>query len=118
MGGDQFGPMTMTYLHDCDAIIGMITPDYAEKTSSAYCSYYELKHYIENREGCGTSQIQKFFPIKLCESWPPPSKGDAGASLCSLAFTQDLIYTIDMYNQPFNAEEVATAMAASIPRSQ
>merc|ERR1712232_1181908 len=37
-GGDQFGPMTMRYLHECDAIIGMITADYAERTSSPYCS--------------------------------------------------------------------------------
>ena len=55
--GDQFGPVTMQYLGECDAMIGMITDDYAEKTMSAYCSYYELKHYVENRYGCGTSQI-------------------------------------------------------------
>jgi len=117
-GGDQFGPMTMQYLKECDAMIGMITEDYAERTRSAYCSYYELKHYIENRRGCGTSQIQKFFPIKLCATWPPPSRGDDGAALCSLAFTQDLVWTVDMYNQRFDAEEVARKIAAHVPSAR
>lgn len=113
--GDQFGPMTMRYLKECDAMIGMITHDYGERTSSAYCSYYELKHYIENRYGCGASQIQKFFPIKLCESWPPPSRGDCGAALCSLAFTQDLVWTVDMHNRQFDAKEAAEAIATHVP---
>merc|ERR1712203_514745 len=95
--------------------IGMITDDYAERTSSAYCSYYELKHYIENRVGCGASQIQKFFPIKLCEAWPPASKGEDGAALCNLAFSQDLVYCVDMYNQNFDADYVAERIAGQVP---
>merc|ERR1712139_588674 len=95
----------------------MITEDYAERTSTPYCSYYELKHYIENRYGCGTSQILKFFPIKLCASWPPPSHGKDGAQLCSLAFTQDLI-AFDMYNREFDANYVAQAIAMSLDGSK
>merc|ERR1712039_604948 len=76
--GDRFGSMTMEYLRSCDAMIAMITDDYATRTESAYCSYYELKYYNENREGCGTSQIAKLFPIKMCESWPPPSEETMG----------------------------------------
>lgn len=111
--GDQFGPLTTRYLYECDAMIGMLTEDYAEKTKSAYCSYYELKHYVENRYGCGSSQILKFFPIKLCSTWPPKSKGEDGAQLSSLAFTQDMVYTIDMYGQAFDAKLVARAIAMS-----
>ena len=48
-GGEQFGPLTMQYLHECDAMIGMITVDYAEQTKSPYCSYYEWPH-------CGTME--------------------------------------------------------------
>jgi len=113
-GGDQFGPMTMQYLTECDAMIGMISDDYAEKTSSPYCSYYELKHYIENRYGCGTSQILKFYPIKLCQNWPPTSRGAEGAALCSLAFTQDLVWTVDLYQQAFDAKRVAEAFATTL----
>merc|ERR1712139_321260 len=100
-------------LKECDAMVGMCTRDYAERTSSAYCSYYELKHYIENRYGCGTSQILKFFPIKLCADWPPPSKGEDGRALCSLAFTQDLIYAVDLYKQQFNAKLVVEKISKS-----
>jgi hypothetical protein len=113
-GGDQFGPMTVKYLSECDAMIGMITDDYAEKTSSSYCSYYELKHYLENRYGCGSSQVLKFFPIKLCSTWPPPSRGEEGAALCKVAFPQDLLWTIDLHNRPFAAKEVAEAIASSV----
>merc|ERR1712113_177726 len=73
--GEQFGPPTMEYLLECSAIIGLVSDDYAERTATPYCSYYELKHYLENRSGCGTSQILKYFPIKLCSEWPPPSIG-------------------------------------------
>lgn len=107
--GEQFGPMTMQYLHECDAMIGLISDDYAERTSSPYCSYYELKHYLENRHGCGTSQIRRYFPIRLCKEWPPPSRGADGKALCSLVFSQDLV-SIDMYNRPFNAKEIAQAI--------
>ena len=98
----------------------MLTDDYAEKTASPYCSYYELKHYLENRYGCGTSQILKFFAIKMCGSWPPRSKGDDGAALCSLAFPQDLVWTIDMYDQQFDAKQVlnATERASPYPPTQ
>merc|ERR1712217_627719 len=113
-GGDRFGPMTMEYLSMCDAMIGMITDDYAERTESAYCSYYELKYYNENREGCGKSQIAKFFPIKLCEVWPPPSKGDDGNALCGLVFGQDLVWAIDLYGQKFDAMQVAEKIASSV----
>merc|ERR1712232_331491 len=99
---------------ECEAMIAMTTDDYAEKTLSSHCSYYELKHYIENRYGCGTSQILKLFPIKLCQKWPPTSKGADGAALCSLVFTQDLVYTIDMWNQKFDAVAVAKSIADAI----
>merc|ERR1712039_674270 len=116
-GGDQFGPLTMQYLHECDAMIGMITDDYAERTDSAYCSYYELKHFVENRDGCGTSQIIKFFPIRLSATWPPQSRGADGKALCSHVFTQDLVWTVDFHNQEFDALRAAQVIAAQVEAS-
>merc|ERR1712012_1396107 len=72
--GDEFGPMTMEGLARSYAMVAFVSkhPPYGEKTISPYCSYYELKYWLDHREEV------RLIAIQLDSEFPPRTGEKAG----------------------------------------
>ena len=99
-GGGQFGPETMRCLGLMQMMVVFAFEDYGQKTMSPYCSYAEVKYYIDNMADV------KLLPLKLYaigdfDAWPPkPSRRNRvydgrpendGVMQNKFAFTGDMI---------------------------
>lgn len=91
MGGGEFGRQTVYGLIAMCAMIAVCTAEYGAETDSAYSSYEEVKHAIENHI--------PIVPLKLVEAWPPAPRdspavggGTHGAEQNKFAFSKSLLF--------------------------
>lgn len=66
--GSRFGPMTEYGLVEMGVMVAFCSTDYGQKTSSSYCSYYELEYANQHHV--------PIIPVQMCEEWPPNSDDD------------------------------------------
>ena len=68
-GGGQFGQQTIDALESMDTMVAFCFDDYGEKTSSAYCSFFEVKYAMDYGK--------PVLPLKLYGGvWPPAGGGE------------------------------------------
>jgi len=105
--GDSFGEQTVNGLTDMYAMVAVCYENYGEKTSSSYCSYYELKYAL--------GQKIPVLPIKLCEEWPPAQCRAAGKNQNKFFFRPDLLYK-DWWGETWSPEKCAAQIKSSLEK--
>ena len=99
-------------LANMDAMISVCYDDYGEKTTSVYCTYFEVKSCYERKV--------PIIPVRLSEKWPPEPQGPAeGTELLKLIFGPSKVYITGAGKSAAEiAAEVATALAKLTRRSK
>ena len=111
---EEFGEQTMSCMRRMRVMVAFCFENYGEKTSSVYCSYYEVKYAHENKI--------PILPLKLYDgSWPPaPLRADgtvdeAGATQNAFVFGPSKMYT--EFGEPFDEtklDHIADFVMASV----
>lgn len=103
--GEDYGPMTCEGLWRSFAMVAFAScsPAYGAKTTSNYCTYWEVKYCYDNNV--------PILPVQLGETFPPVTGESVGSAMNSTAFPPSLV-RID--GRQLDAKQLASRLHSRI----